>query len=83
MNDKLDAQGLDGLKNSGVDLIALRCAGFNNVDLPLAEKLGISIVRVPAYSPHAVAEHTIGLVLALNRRIHKAYTRTRENNFSL
>lgn len=60
-----------------MDLIALRCAGFNNVDLAEAENLGISVVRVPAYSPHAVAEHTIALAMALNRKIHKAYTRTR------
>lgn len=84
MNDKLNAAGLQELKKStNVDLIALRCAGFNNVDLAEAEKLEISIVRVPAYSPHAVAEHTIALALTLNRKIHKAYTRTRENNFSL
>ena len=63
--------------------MALRCAGFNNVDLRAAEELGIEVVRVPTYSPHAVAEFTIGLILCLNRRIHRAYVRTRDNNFAL
>ena len=63
--------------------MALRCAGFNNVDLRAAEELGIEVVRVPAYSPHAVAEFTVGLILCLNRRIHRAYVRTRDNNFAL
>ena len=64
-------------------IVALRCAGFNNVDLKAAQELGIQVVRVPAYSPEAVAEHTIGLMMTLNRRIHRAYQRTREANFSL
>ena len=64
-------------------IVALRCSGFNNVDLKAAQDLGIQVVRVPAYSPEAVAEHTIGLMMTLNRRIHRAYQRTREANFSL
>jgi D-lactate dehydrogenase len=83
VNDTTDAAILEQLKAVGVELIALRCAGFNNVDLEAAEKLGISVVRVPAYSPYAVAEHTVGLILALNRRIYRAHTRVREGNFSL
>ena len=67
----------------GTRLVALRCAGFNNVDLAAAADLGIPVVRVPAYSPHAVAEFTVGLILTLNRQIHRAYNRTRENNFAL
>ena len=67
----------------GVKLIALRCAGFNNVDLNAAARYGIPVVRVPAYSPHAVAEHAVALMLALNRKIHRAYWRTRDGNFSL
>ncbi len=62
--------------------IALRCAGFNNVDLEAAKELGLRVVRVPAYSPEAVAEHAIGMMMALNRRIHRAYQRTRDANFS-
>ncbi|MFZ9011736.1 MAG: 2-hydroxyacid dehydrogenase [Anaerohalosphaeraceae bacterium] len=83
VNDTTDAGILQQLKNVGVELIALRCAGFNNVDLEAAEKLGLCVVRVPAYSPYAVAEHTVGLILALNRRIYRAHTRVREGNFSL
>jgi D-lactate dehydrogenase len=83
VNDKADEAVLRRLKDVGVQLIALRCAGFNNVDLIAAEKLGLCVVRVPAYSPYAVAEHTIGLILALNRRIHRAHQRIREGNFSL
>lgn len=83
VNDIMDEPTLKELSKLGVQLIALRCAGFNNVDLPAAEKMGLSVVRVPAYSPHAVAEHTIGLILALNRQIHRAHTRIREGNFSL
>lgn len=74
---------LESLKHLGIRGIALRCAGFNNVDVPTAARLGIRVVRVPAYSPYAVAEHTVGLMLALNRKIFKAYTRVREGNFSL
>jgi D-lactate dehydrogenase len=83
VNDKLDAVVLDALKEHGVRLIALRCAGFNNVDIGAAQRLGIAVVRVPAYSPHAVAEHTIALILALNRKLHRAYNRVREGNFAL
>ena len=61
----------------------MRCAGFNNVDLAAAERLGIAVARVPAYSPHAVSESTVGLILTLNRQIHRAYNRVRENNFAL
>ncbi|MHC4882149.1 MAG: 2-hydroxyacid dehydrogenase [Planctomycetota bacterium] len=83
VNDITDAALLEQLKDIGVELIALRCAGFNNVDLEAADKLGICVVRVPAYSPYAFAEHTLGLILALNRRIYRAHTRVREGNFSL
>lgn len=83
VNDVLDEPVLQRLSELGVKLIALRCAGFNNVDLHAAEKLGLSVVRVPAYSPYAVAEHTVGLMLALNRQIHRAHGRIREANFSL
>ncbi len=83
VNDQLDADVLEQLAQGGTKTIALRCAGFNNVDLLAAERLGIKVVRVPAYSPHAVAEHTVGLMLTLNRKIHRAYARVREGNFSL
>lgn len=83
VNDKLDAKTLSQLASQGTKLIALRSAGFNHVDIPKATQLGLTVVRVPAYSPYAVAEHTIGLILALNRRIHRAYARIREGNFSL
>ena len=83
VNDQLDAAGLEMLARIGVRLVALRCAGFNNVDLPRAQQLGIAVVRVPAYSPHAVAEHTVALMLALNRKLHRAYNRVREGNFAL
>jgi D-lactate dehydrogenase len=83
VNDVLDAAALTSLVELGVRHVALRCAGFNNVDLGAAARLGVNVVRVPAYSPNAVAEHTIALVLALNRKIHKAYNRVRDGNFSL
>jgi D-lactate dehydrogenase len=83
VNDRLDAECLEALHALGVGLVALRCAGFNNVDLAVARRLGMQVVRVPAYSPHAVAEHTVGLLLTLNRKIHRAYNRVREYNFSL
>ncbi len=83
VNDILNADVLRSMQAGGTRLIALRCAGFNNVDLKTAHELGISVVRVPAYSPYAVAEHTIGLILALNRKIHRAYARVREGNFAL
>jgi D-lactate dehydrogenase len=83
VNDQLDAATLDILAAQGVKLITLRCAGFNQVDLAAAARLALPVVRVPEYSPHAVAEHTIGLMLTLDRRLHKAYNRVREGNFSL
>ncbi len=83
VNDTLDASVLEGLAAGGVRLIALRSAGFNHVDLAAAEKLGLPVVRVPAYSPHAVAEHAVAMILALNRRIHRAFNRVREGNFAL
>ena len=83
VNDTLDAAVLARLAKGGTRMVALRAAGFNNVDLEAAERLGITILRVPAYSPHAVAEFTLGLLLALDRRIPRAWTRVRENNFAL
>ncbi|MBD1922678.1 2-hydroxyacid dehydrogenase [Microcoleus sp. FACHB-831] len=83
VNDKLDEKTLSAIANGGTRLIALRSAGYNNVDLAAARNLGLTVVRVPAYSPHAVAEHTVALILALNRKIHRAYARVREGNFSL
>jgi D-lactate dehydrogenase len=83
VNDVVNREVLERLAGSGVRLVALRCAGFNNVDLEGARALGIAVTRVPSYSPHAVAEHTIALILTLNRRIHRAFNRVREFNFSL
>lgn len=83
VNDRLTADVVATLASGGVRLIALRCAGFNNVDLTAAADHGIDVVRVPAYSPNSVAEHALALVLALNRRLHRAYNRVREGNFSL
>ncbi len=83
VNDVLDRPVLEVLANGGTRMVALRSAGFNHVDLAAAEELGIAIGRVPAYSPDAVAEHTVALILSLNRRIHRAYARVREGNFSL
>lgn len=83
VNDDGSRPVLAELKKQGVKYIALRCAGFNNVDLDAAKELGFQVVRVPAYSPEAVAEHAIGLMMTLNRRIHRAYQRTRDANFSL
>ena len=83
VNDKLTASVLEKLYKKGVRLIALRCAGFNNIDLYKADELDITVVRVPAYSPESVAEHTVGLMLSLSRHIHRAYNRIRESNFSL
>jgi len=83
VNDRLDAPCLQQLHQAGVRLVALRCAGFNNIDLTAAKPLGLTVTREPAYSPHAVAEHTIALLLALNRKIHRAWNRVREHNFSL
>ena len=83
VNDHADSEIISELKNNGIKVIALRCAGFNNVDVKAAEKAGIRVVRVPAYSPEAVAEHAVALIMTLNRKTHKAYLRIKENNFSL
>jgi D-lactate dehydrogenase len=83
VNDQLDAAALEELAKHGTRLVALRCAGFNNVDLAAAERHGTTVVRVPVYSPHSVAEHTVGLLLTLNRKIHRAHARVREGNFAL
>jgi D-lactate dehydrogenase len=83
VNDEVDRATLEVLASLGVRSIAMRCAGYNNVDLDVAQVLGIKLVRVPAYSPHAVAEHAVGMILSLNRKLHRAYNRVREGNFSL
>jgi len=83
VNDQLDAKILSQLASQGTKLIALRSAGFSHVDLSKAHELGLTVVRVPAYSPYAVAEHAVGMMLTLNRKIHRAYNRVREGNFSL
>lgn len=83
VNDTVTGEVIQELATLGVRIIALRCAGYNNVDLEAATRSGIPVVRVPAYSPHAVAEHTVALILTLNRHIHKAYNRVREGNFAL
>lgn len=83
VNDEADADALRTLKAGGTTLVACRCAGFNQVDVRAAKDLGITVVRVPAYSPHAVAEYAVGLMLALNRHIPRAYNRVREGNFML
>ncbi|MFO0775270.1 MAG: 2-hydroxyacid dehydrogenase [Nitrospiraceae bacterium] len=83
VNDELDAATLNALADGGTTILALRCAGYNNVDLAAARARGFRVVRVPAYSPFAVAEHTIALILALNRKVHRAYNRVREGNFAL
>jgi len=83
VNDCLTADVIAKLAAGGTRLVALRCAGFNNVDLPAAKAHGLTVARVPAYSPYAVAEHAIALLLTLNRKTHKAYNRVREGNFAL
>ncbi|ASJ97893.1 MULTISPECIES: 2-hydroxyacid dehydrogenase [Shewanella] len=83
VNDSLCEEVLVELAKNGTKIIAMRCAGFNNVDLDAATRLGIRVVNVPAYSPESVAEHTVALMLTLNRKVHKAYQRTRDANFSL
>lgn len=83
VNDDLSAPVLTELAKLGVKVIVMRCAGFNNVDIETSKKLGLQVMRVPAYSPEAVAEHSIALMMTLNRRMHKAYQRTRDANFSL
>ena len=83
VNDLLNREVIEHLADAGVGLVALRCAGFNNVDLKAAKELHLAVARVPSYSPHAVAEHAIALILALNRKVHRAFNRVREFNFSL
>ncbi len=83
VNDRLDAEAIETLHGGGVRLIALRSAGYNHVNLQAAAVRAIPVVRVPEYSPHAVAEHAVGLILCLNRKIHRAFWRVREANFSL
>lgn len=83
VNDVLDKAVLEQLHALGVRLVAMRCAGFNNVDVPAAKELGITVARVPEYSPFSVAEHTVGMMLSLNRHLHRAYNRVRERNFAL
>jgi D-lactate dehydrogenase len=83
VNDLVSAETLEVLSSQGVKLLALRCAGYNNVDLKAAAALGIKVVRVPAYSPYSVAEHTLALILTLNRKTHRAYNRVKEGNFAL
>lgn len=83
VNDKATASALEVLANKGVKLLALRCAGYNQVDLQKAKALGIKVMRVPAYSPYAVAEHSVALMLTLNRKTHRAFNRVREGNFAL
>lgn len=83
VNDTVDAAVLGQLAAGGTRLVALRSAGFNHVDLAAARQLGLTVARVPAYSPHAVAEHAVGLILTLNRKLHRAYARVREGNFAL
>lgn len=83
VNDTLDEATLVALAEGGTELIALRAAGFNNVDLDAAARHGLTVVRVPAYSPYAIAEHAVALALALNRKLHRAYNRVRDGDFSL
>jgi D-lactate dehydrogenase len=83
VHDELDEKVLRGLADGGTRLVALRAAGFNNVDLAVAKEVGIRVARVPAYSPHAVAEHAVALILGLNRRTHRSYNRVRDGNFAL
>jgi D-lactate dehydrogenase len=83
VNDRLNRPVLETLQAEGIQLVALRCAGYNNVDLIAADDAGITVARVPAYSPEAVAEHTVALILALNRKIYRSYRQVREGNFSL
>jgi len=83
INDDLGETTLRAIASTGTRVIALRCAGFNNVDLSVAKELGLTVVRVPAYSPYAVAEHAVGLILMLNRKLYRAYNRVRDDNFAL
>jgi D-lactate dehydrogenase len=83
VNDKIDSETAQNLSENGVKLVVLRCAGFNNIDLRATQQNGLTVLRVPAYSPSAIAEHAVALILTLNRKTHKAYNRVRENNFAL
>jgi D-lactate dehydrogenase len=83
VNDKANAEVLEALAGGGTRLVALRCTGFNNVDLQAAARFGLKVVRVVTYSPYSVAEHAVALLLAVNRKIHRAYNRTRDSNFAL
>ena len=83
VNDDAGKETIEALKEAGVKTILLRCAGFNNVDLKAAQKAGITVLRVPSYSPEAVAEYAMGLLLTVNRQIHRAYVRTRDFNYSI
>lgn len=83
VNDKIDRETIEKLSVNGLKLIVLRCAGFNNIDIRAAQENNIKVLRVPAYSPEAIAEHAVALILTLNRKTHKAYNRIRESNFSL
>lgn len=83
VNDQLDDEVIGLLADRGIKFIALRCAGYNNVDLDAAARYGVAVARVPAYSPYAVAEHTLALILSLNRKVHRAYNRVREGNFAI
>jgi D-lactate dehydrogenase len=83
VNDQLNRLCLEGLAKQGVELVALRCTGFNNVDVKSAKQLKLTVTRVPVYSPHAAAEHAVALLLTLNRKTHRAFNRVRELNFSL
>lgn len=83
VNDQAGADVLEALAHGGTRLVALRCTGFNNVDLEAAARFGLKVVRVVTYSPYSVAEHTVALILAINRKIHRAYNRTRDSNFAL
>lgn len=83
VNDTLDATAMNCLAKGGTKLVALRCAGYNNVDIQAAQEKGITVVHVPAYAPEVVAEHAVALMLALNRKVHRAYARVREGNLSL
>ena len=83
VNDRVDRETIAILKDLGVGVIALRCSGFNNVDVAAAAEAGLKVMRVPAYSPTSVAEHALALILTLNRKTHKAYNRVRDGNFSL
>ena len=83
VNDELDAEVMEQLRRNGVKLVAMRCAGYNNVNLKAACEHGIPVVRVPQYSPYAVAEYALALLMTLNRKVHRAYNRVREGNFSI